>query len=64
MTVDGELIHVPKNIRMTKGGTPIALQDIAIGNRVNARVHDGTNAPPDATALTVLAQGSGKEPRK
>ena len=64
LTIDGQLIHVPKNIRMKKAGTAIALQDIAIGDRVDARVNDDTNSPPDANALIVLSSGAGKAPRK
>jgi len=65
IVIDGELIHVPRNIRMTKAGTPIALQDINIGDRVDARVDDkGTNSLPDANAITVLSIGNGKSPRK
>jgi len=59
ITIDGQLIHVPRNIHMTKAGTPIALQDIYIGDRVDARVNEGTNTPPDANAITVLYSGSG-----
>jgi hypothetical protein len=65
--IDGQLINVPRNIHMTKAGTPIALQDINIGDKVDARVSEGTNTPPDANAITVLYSGSGntgKAPRK
>ena len=64
ININDELIHVPRNIHMTKGGTPIALQDINIGDRVDARVSEGTNTPPDAKAITVLSTGAGKSPRK
>jgi hypothetical protein len=64
VTIDGQVIHVPRNISMNEGGTPIALQDIAIGDKVDARVNDNTNNPPDANAITVIAIGNGKEPRK
>lgn len=64
ITINGELVHVPKNIHMVRAGTAIALQDVKIGDRVDARVKEGTNNPPDATAFVVLSSGSGKEPRK
>ena len=61
VTVDGQLIHVPKNISMTKGGTPVALQDIMIGNRVSVRTEKASDGSVQAKAILLLGVERGKK---
>jgi len=61
VTVDGQLIHVPQNTRVTKGGTPAALQDIMIGNRVSVRTDKASDGSVQAKAILLLGVERGKK---
>jgi len=64
LTVDGQLIHVPKNIRMIKSGNPIPMQSIAIGDRVVVRYQQSSDGGREAANILLLPSNSGKEGRK